>query len=431
LSDFYLTPYRRVRCGLLAGGVPSLATDMLLCPRCTSALTSEAEASGVAFRCATCRGQAVPQAVLRSALDAGTVSGIWMRAHAGTRRGDRPCPSCAAPMAEVGLARGGSEVTIDACERCRMVWFDARERETLGPRAAGGEPVPAAPTAPAAPMAPEPPRAHVPARGTRVLRGRTPPDEGEVVDFDPFEPEWWRGMLGWPAKHGAPESPRAPWATTLLAATIVALTAYGLARGLAEGGLGGAHDLLSSWAREWGFVPADPWRHGGLTVVTSFFLHGHALHALGNAYFLLLAGGDLEGLIGRARWALLLLASTASGDLLESLLDPGSPVPRVGASAGIAGLFAYYALALPRVRLGLMFTSWGWHTGRGPRFHQVRLTVPWVFGVWLALEVVWSLAGRHGVAHGAHVGGALAGLAWWAVEGRIRGARKVEAGSVR
>jgi membrane associated rhomboid family serine protease/Zn-finger nucleic acid-binding protein len=387
---------------------------MFLCPRCTTGLTSEAEPSGRAFRCATCRGQAVTQAVLRGGLDAGTVAGIWKRAHAGTRRGDRPCPSCAAPMAEIGLSRAGQEVAIDACERCRIVWFDAREREALDPRAI---PVPAAQPDPGTP------RAHIAARGSRVLRGKMPPDEGQAVDLEPGEPDWWRGMLGLPVKFGAPAQPAAPWVTRTLGVVIMALTAYAMARGLLEGDWGDTGRVLSDWARDWGFVPADPWRHGGLTVLTSFFVHGDIVHAALNAYFLLLAGGDVEGLLGRGRYALLLLAASASGDLFESLLDAGSTIPRVGASAGIAGVFAYYALALPRVRLGVVIGPW-WVRLRFPV--QLRFSVPWVFGLWLLLEIVLTFVSAGGVAHGAHVGGALAGLAWWGIEGRLRGAQEVE-----
>jgi membrane associated rhomboid family serine protease len=45
---------------------------------------------------------------------------------------------------------------------------------------------------------------------------------------------------------------------------------------------------LDSAVQEFGFIPAEFWRYGGATLLTSFFLHGGLLHLAGNLYFFLL-----------------------------------------------------------------------------------------------------------------------------------------------
>ncbi len=98
-------------------------------------------------------------------------------------------------------------------------------------------------------------------------------------------------------------------------------------------------------------------RQGGLTFVTSFFLHGGFWHAFVNGYFLVLTGEDLEGSrLGRVRFVALLL-SPATWSRTCSTRRPAQnrSIPSIGASGGVSGLLAYYALALPQVKVGIPF----------------------------------------------------------------------------
>jgi membrane associated rhomboid family serine protease len=103
-------------------------------------------------------------------------------------------------------------------------------------------------------------------------------------------------------------------------------------------------------------------------------------------------------------------------------VEPHSLIPCIGASAGISALFGWYVVTLPKTRLAFVFPSWrgtadslGWWSFR---WFRVRVSVLWVFAIWFLIE--WMLLGAwDGVAHEAHVGGALAGLAWGTIE-RLR-----------
>jgi len=169
----------------------------------------------------------------------------------------------------------------------------------------------------------------------------------------------------------------------------------------------------------WGFVPAEPFRHGGLTWLTSFFLHAGLFHLITNLYFLWVFGDDVEDYLRPGRFLLLLLGATLAGHLLYGLLAWGSPTPSVGASGGISGILAFYALSFPRARLKyLILIPYGYaHRRVTNRVVGFTLSARWAFGIWVALQlwIAWKqMGGRSHVNALAHLGGAAVGFAlWW------------------
>ena len=109
-------------------------------------------------------------------------------------------------------------------------------------------------------------------------------------------------------------------------------------------------------------VPIELFDHAGLGLVSVFFVHGSWWHLLGNMYFLVVFGDNVEDVLGTRRRLLLLLAATIGGSLLQVLGDPHGNIPCVGASGGIAGLIAFYALRFPDVRLGMIWWR-AWNRG--------------------------------------------------------------------
>ncbi len=133
------------------------------------------------------------------------------------------------------------------------------------------------------------------------------------------------------------------------------------------------------------------------------------MHLLSNLYFLLLCGDCVEDYLGPWRWLVLLLAATVTGDMVHLAGDPHSSIPCIGASGGIAGLLDFYALELPRARLGLLLRLY-W------RFRWLQLPAWAAFGVWLVLQGVGAylqLAGFSNVSSLAHLGGAGTGFLLW------------------
>ena len=100
---------------------------------------------------------------------------------------------------------------------------------------------------------------------------------------------------------------------------------------------------------------------------------------LGNLYFLVLFGNHVEDYLGKTRFLLLILVSTVTGDLLHVMAQPNSTVPCVGASGGISGVIAFYALEFPRARLGFLLRYW-W------RFQWFQLPAWGAFVLWILLQ---------------------------------------------
>ncbi len=170
----------------------------------------------------------------------------------------------------------------------------------------------------------------------------------------------------------------------------------------------------------YGFRPAAP----SLTdLFASMFLHAGFLHLFGNMLFLWIYGDNVEHRLGSFRYLLAYLGTGVAATLFHAVSGPGSQIPMVGASGAISGVLGFYFVffARNRVRLLWLLPPFVWHVFEVP----ARL----ILGMYLIFDnLLPYLFARSdvGVAHGAHIGGFIAGLgvAWWmerrAVVGRPR-----------
>ncbi len=321
--------------------------------------------------------------VLRGLFRKAELDSAWKQAFWGQPVPGAVCPSCRRPMAEV--PSGGMH--LDVCRRCQALWLDHAEVADL-PQVERAERQIELATADA--------RRAIALAQVGELRRRH--DHGEAIGGAPDE--LWKmavGVLGLPVEIGAMSTRVRPWATWILCGTILAI---GLL--LIGGDLGGA-------VREWGFLPSDPLRHGGLNWLTSFFIHAGILHLLGNLWFLWLTGDNVEDALGWRRFLLLVLAATMAGHAAHAIWDGRVDLPCVGASGGISGVMAAYAVRHPEAQIGL-----AWFRG----LLWLRLPAWAWFGLWLLGQsvLVWQqVHGFTNVSALAHLGGAAAGagLAWW------------------
>ena len=163
----------------------------------------------------------------------------------------------------------------------------------------------------------------------------------------------------------------------------------------------------------WGFIPGQWSRHGGLTLLSSMFLHGGIWHLVGNLYFLLICGDNVEDEFGKGKYILLLLASGLCASLLHALFDPRTEVPCVGASGFISGVIACYAVCFPRMRLSFALMSRSVFGAILARRNWFSIPAWGAFALWVVLQIVMAFLprpGGGGVAYLAHIGGALPGL---------------------
>jgi len=361
---------------------------MLACPNCSRRLARRMTESGVLYACPGCGGVAAGIATLRRERVASEFIGrAWRIARDETVSQGRPCPHCGRPMAVVPADTGGLEVEFDICMRCACFWFDPGERGAL-------------PTTPPASIS-EPeltPQAREAAALVKVDEIRKQYEESDGGGAPDESWKWLPGILGLPVECGVPAVGTRPWVTW----GSVALCVVVFVGALVAGGVDALGDVIATW----GFVPAEWHRLAGATLVSSFFLHAGVLHLMGNMYFLFIFGDNVEDTLGWRRYALLIAVAHLAGTVAHGLIDPRGAVPLVGASAGISGVIAYYAVAFPRARLGFFFGFW-W------RFGWIRMPAWAAFVIWIALQSfgAWrQLGGFSNVSALGHLGGAAVGF---------------------
>ncbi len=164
-----------------------------------------------------------------------------------------------------------------------------------------------------------------------------------------------------------------------------------------------AYDLV---VFEYGYRPSEP---SPVTLFTSMFLHGGLLHLLGNMLFLWIYGDNVEHRLGGILFVVWYLVTGAAATLFHAAFASGSPVPLVGASGAISGVLGFYFMWFPHNRVRVLIFL----------FFFVRVFVfpaRLVLGFYIVVSnilpfLVTQSQGGGGVAHGAHIGGFLAGLA--------------------
>ena len=148
----------------------------------------------------------------------------------------------------------------------------------------------------------------------------------------------------------------------------------------------------------------------GYRLITAAFLHGGIIHFLSNVWVLWLFGRSIESAFGGVRFGLLFLATAALGNLAHLAIYPDSPVPALGASGAVSGLFGAFVRLYPLSRVLVVvpiviLPVWFW------------LRAVWFILFWFGLQVLQGsialedpLVGG-GIAWWIHIGGFVAGLA--------------------
>jgi membrane associated rhomboid family serine protease len=160
------------------------------------------------------------------------------------------------------------------------------------------------------------------------------------------------------------------------------------------------------------FVFEHGYRPGAPSIAdlfASMFLHGGLLHLLGNMLFLWIYGDNVEYRLGRLGYLVAYLGTGVAATLFFALFASGSQVPMVGASGAISGVLGFYFLWFPRnvVRVYVFLFPL--------MMDVVEVSARIVLGFYLVVDnLLPFLMNRGGagggVAHGAHIGGFVAGL---------------------
>lgn len=179
-----------------------------------------------------------------------------------------------------------------------------------------------------------------------------------------------------------------PVVTYLLALANIAVFVYGAVTGMHE-----------QWLALYAFTGERLFAGNLLPLLAAGFLHLGVAHLLYNVVFLVLFGVAAEPVFGATRTAGLFLGGIIAGNLAFAALFPAEAA--IGASGGVFAVLAAGTLLKPAKHVhGLV---------------PVPLSIVAVFYILGAVGSVFTLAG--GVAHIAHVSGAVVGAAlsfYWA-----------------
>jgi rhomboid family protein len=105
---------------------------------------------------------------------------------------------------------------------------------------------------------------------------------------------------------------------------------------------------------EWVPVPQFPGPFPiQLTLLTSMFLHGSWAHLLGNMWFLLIFGRNVESALGHARFLSFYLVCGLVGGIAHVVSGPNSVIPCLGASGAISGIMGGYVAVYPLNKIKL------------------------------------------------------------------------------
>lgn len=144
-------------------------------------------------------------------------------------------------------------------------------------------------------------------------------------------------------------------------------------------------------------------------IVTHMFMHGNFMHLLFNMFAIYMFGPPIEAVFGPKKFLFYYLATgfgsfilhmgvmhweLASGAIPMSSMN----IPTVGASGAVFGLLVAYGMNFPNSVIQLLFPP-------------IPLKAKYFVLIYAALELYLGLSGKQpGVAHFAHLGGALFGF---------------------
>ena len=162
--------------------------------------------------------------------------------------------------------------------------------------------------------------------------------------------------------------------------------------------------------------------HFTLTLLTSMFLHGSITHLGGNMLYLWIFADNVEGILGHVKFTIFYFASGLAAGIVQTLVDPTSIIPIVGASGAIAGVLAAYMILFRHAKVHTFLFRFFYFT-------SIRIPAFYVLGFWFLMQLTNGLSAlgldtTGGVAWFAHIGGFLAGL------GLIQMLRRIRIGSI-
>lgn len=166
---------------------------------------------------------------------------------------------------------------------------------------------------------------------------------------------------------------------------------------------------LTAFIMKYGLVPARFFAspaHHFRDIFTAMFLHGSWGHVIGNMWFLLIFGDNVEDAVGHLRYLFYYLLMGFGAAAAQLAASPASRLPMIGASGAIAGVLGGFFFLYPRAKVLTLVVF---------IFFIRFIEIPAFFflGLWFLMQTVSGLGALSAQA----IRGDVGGVAWWAHAG--------------
>jgi membrane associated rhomboid family serine protease len=159
-------------------------------------------------------------------------------------------------------------------------------------------------------------------------------------------------------------------------------------------------EAIEEFILYFGLIPAA---FSWVAVLTSMFLHGGLLHFGGNMLYLWIFGDNVEDRMGHGRFLVFYLLCGTAAAMAQTIVNPDSVVPMIGASGAIAGVMGAYFVLYPRSRIVTLLPLFFF-------FQIVEVPAIFFLGFWFLMQLL-SGVGSMATATGGEPSG---GIAFWA-----------------
>lgn len=363
------------------------------CPRCTYPMLESHHQGARIDHCNRCGGSLIEPGNAQAHVGHWAEPSFWKQTLGRETLGTKiNCPACHGTMTGFQVPWGGRSVVVDHCDTCGALWFDRGEAQKLVSIVQQAE-------------------AEGAFAGQRDTLGRRVNEQAVArqglydieaeIDHaqDSTEKPGLRIYLfqlftGMPVEIWNPLRNRAV-ATPALASLLVVIFVleYMAIKGFRTperiekliGYIALVPEHVLHGERLWGLV-------------SHMFLHADIFHLLGNLYFLVIFGDNVEDRLGKAGFGLVFLLTGLVGAVLQIILGTDPSVPILGASGAVAGLMGAYLVLFPRVKVWMVIFFLHW-----------RVPVSLYLGGWVIVNILgWYFGGKN-IAWWAHIGGFAAG----------------------
>ena len=130
--------------------------------------------------------------------------------------------------------------------------------------------------------------------------------------------------------------------------------------------------------------------------ITHMFLHGGITHIVMNMIFFISFGSHCEEKLGSSKFLSFYLISGVVASLCHMFVTIDAPSVMIGASGAVFSVFFFFTMMYPNEKVLLFFI--------------IPFKAKIIALAFFVAEVYWGLTTSDGIAHFAHVGGALSGI---------------------